>query len=166
MITLYNAVSEDGYINEADGSENFITYDVWHEFLELCADYDVFAMGKNSYQAIQDYEIKEKELFEKLSIKKVVISRDNKFFSRNGYEVIRSVSELSRLGKNILLSSGPALNDVLLKEKLIDKIILNFIPVKVQGGLKQFSTEQPKMILEYEKNLQEGRVLRTYNVKY
>ena len=166
MITLYNAISTNGYINEADGSEDFIPYEVWHEFLELCTAYDVIAVGKNSYQVIQDYEPKEREFFEKLPIKKVVISRDSKFHPKKGYEVIRSVSKLSQLGKNILVSSGPALNDVFLKEKLIDKIIFNCIPIKVNGGLKQFSTEQPKMILESEKLLKGGRMLRSYNVVY
>ncbi len=166
MITLYNAVSKDGYINEVNGSEDFVPYEVWHEFLELCTAYDVFAMGKNSYQAIQEYEPEERRLFESLPIKKVVISRDGNFTPQKGYEIIRSVSELPKLGKNILLSSGPSLNDVFLKEKLIDKIILNVIPVKVVSGLKQFSSKEPNMILKSEKNTQEGRVLCSYDVVY
>jgi len=164
MIILYNAISSDGYIAAGDGTEDFIPYDAWYDFVELCGHYDLVVMGKNSYSAIQGYESKERELFEKLLIKKLIVSRDENFIPKKGYGVVKSTKEVLLSGKKILLSSGPSLNDVFLEKKLIDKIILNILPVEVREGVKQFNKKQPKMILKSEEHLHEGRILRTYDV--
>ena len=166
MITLYNAISSDGYIAGENGNEDFIPSDVWYDFIELCGHYDAVVMGKNSYLAIQNYEPNERDLFEKLLIKKIVLSRDEKFILKSGYVRAKSIKEVLSLGKNILLSSGPSLNDVFLKEKAIDKIILNIIPVGLESGIKEFNVGKPKMVFESEKIIREGSVLRTYKVVY
>src|SRR5438128_2564464 len=107
MITLYNAISSDGFIARLDGSEDFISYEIWHDLIDLCKNYDAVVVGKNSYNAIQGYDENEKELFEKLPIKKVVISRDKKFIPKSGYIISRSIDDAVLQGGNILLMSGP-----------------------------------------------------------
>lgn len=166
MITLYNAISSDGFIAEKDGNEDFIPYDAWYDFIELCGHYDAVVMGKNSYNSIQNYDVQEMELFEKLSIKKVVVSSDKRLILKNGYNLASTIKEALSFGKNILLASGPTLNDVFLKNKLIDVVILNVMPVEIHDGIKQFDKKEPEIALTSEKHLHEGRVLRTYNVVY
>ncbi len=165
MITLYNAVSSDNFIARLDGSEDFISYDIWHDFVELCKNYDTVIMGKNSYDVIQDFDESEKGPFEKLPIKRIVMSRDKNFNPKSGYAVFTSIAEAISLGNNILMTSGPTLNDAFLKEKLIDKIILNKIPVEIKEGIKQFRANPPKMTLESSKDTSHSALL-AYKVEY
>src|SRR6185503_16371911 len=131
MITLYNAISSDGFIARIDGNEDFIPDEVWNDFLEICNAYDVIVMGSRSYTAMQKYELEEIRTFEQLHIKKVVISRDTNFKVKEGYVLLHSTDEVKNFGKNILLCSGPALNTVFLNEKRIDKIIHNKVFIEI-----------------------------------
>ena len=79
MLTLYNVISSDGFIAAKDGGEDFIPDEVWGDFLELCAKYDALILGKNAYAAIQSFGKELVEPFEKLSIKKIVVTRDKNF---------------------------------------------------------------------------------------
>ncbi len=169
MLTLYNVISSDGFIATKDGGENFIPDEVWGDFLGLCTKYDAVVMGKNTYAAIQAYEKELVEPFEKLSVEKIVVTRDRGFKPQKGYVVINSLREAATLHPNALLSSGPKLNTAFLKEKLIDRIIFNKLPITIGEGIQQFEkgvrpqlTPQPKFDIEKDN----GRKLTFYKVVY
>lgn len=169
MLTLYNAISSDGFIARKNGDEDFIPEEVWGDFLELCTKYNALIMGKNAYGAIQAYEKELVEPFEKLGIKKVVVTRDKNFKPKNGYAVLHSLKEAATLHPNILLSSGPKLNTAFLKEKLIDRIILNKLPVTIGEGIPQFEGGvHPKLTPLHELSVDKskGRKLIFYRVEY
>jgi dihydrofolate reductase len=163
MITLYNAVSSDGFIARKDGSEDFIPNVVWDDFIELSHLFDVLVMGKNTYQTLQHYEPEELERFEHLPIKKVVISREPDIELKKGYTLAHTVTDVPKLGKNILLSSGPSLNTAFLKEKLIDIIILNIVPTNIDTGIREFNGMTPELTLK-QREERIGRTLCTYDV--
>src|SRR3989344_7563486 len=169
MLTLYNVISSDGFIATKDGGEDFIPNEVWGDFLELCAKYDAVIIGKNTYHTIQSFGKELVEPFEKLSIKKIVVTRDKNFKPKKGYVVMSSLREIATLHPNILLSSGPKLNTAFLKEKLIDRIILNKLPVAVGEGIPQFEegislSLTPLPELDIDKG--NGRMLAFYKVEY
>ena len=169
MLTLYNVLSSDGFIAAKDGGEDFIPDEVWGDFLELCTKYDALILGKNAYTAIQSFGKDLVEPFEKLSIKKIVVTRDKNFKPKKGYVVMSSLREIATLHPNILLSSGPKLNTAFLKEKLIDRIILNKLPVAVGEGIPQFEegislSLTPLPELDIDKG--NGRMLAFYKVIY
>ncbi len=169
MLTLYNVISSDGFIATKDSGEDFIPDEVWGDFLELCTRYDVLILGKNTYATIQLFDKELVEPFENLSIEKIIVTRDKNFKPKNGYVVMNSLKEAVALRPNILLSSGPKLNTAFLKEKLIDRIILNKLPVAIGEGILQFEKwVSPKLtpLPELDMEKDNGRKLAFYKVVY
>ncbi|MDO8572767.1 MAG: hypothetical protein Q7S11_03315 [bacterium] len=169
MLTLYNVLSSDGFIAAKDGGEDFIPDEVWGDFLELCTKYGALIMGKNAYGAIQSFDKELVEPFENLSIEKIVVTRDKNLKPKRGYAVINSLREAATLHPNMLLCSGPKLNTAFLKEKLIDRIILNKLPIAIGEGISQFEEGvHPQLIPQSELDINKGngRTLVFYKVMY
>jgi len=144
MITCYNVISSDGYITRKDGSEDFIPDQLWPETLKILERFDVLAMGRKTYDAIQNYDEELLEPFEKLDIEKVVVTRDKKFQLKSGYMAVYTPEDVLRIGKNILVLSGPTLNNYFLEKKLVDNIIFHQLPVSIGDGIRPFNTEIKK----------------------
>lgn len=141
MLTLYNVVSEDGFIADKDGKEDFIPDTLWANFLNLCKEYGSIILGRKTYEAIQSYE---KELlipFEELPIKRIVITRDTNFVPKQGYMVVHSPNEAMDLAPSSLVSSGPDLNNFLLQNNYIGKVILYVVPESIGEGIKPFDQD-------------------------
>lgn len=138
MITLYNVVSADGFILKIDRSEDFIPDEMWVEFLRMCSEYGNLIIGRKTYDTLQKYDGNLLMDLETLPIKKVVVSRDEKFAPKTGYVLARSPKEAYELVKNekgeALLSSGPTINTSMVKENLITKVILEKLPVRIGEG--------------------------------
>ncbi len=162
MITLYNVISRDGFIADKDGNEDFIPDELWNDFLELCTHYDVVVMGRKTYEAIQGYDDGLIEAFEKLAIKKIVVSTREDFRPKAGYIKISQPREIINYGSNILLTSGPSLNTFFLTANLLDKVIFNELPVEIGEGIKPFSVESA-LKLEKEEVL-EGRIKKYFHL--
>lgn len=143
MVTLFNVISEDGFIARPDDSEDFIPNELWPTTLKLIARYDAFVMGRRTYDEMQTYAKKTLKLFERLPLKKVVVSRNENLRPdpELGYVVVRSPQEALKFGDNVLVSSGPTLNTFLLQNKLINRIIFHQVPVKIGSGIKPFNIE-------------------------
>ncbi len=166
MLTAYNVISSDRFIAQTDGGEDFIPDEVWDDFLELLAEYDVLVMGKNTYDAIQSFDQNLIDAFEHTAIKKIVVTRDDSFVPKAAYAKISSLQDAATMSPNILLCSGPGLNTAFLKEKLIDRIILNKLPATIGGGIRQFETVDPELIPlpELTKKTRGGRTFEFYKV--
>lgn len=165
MVTLYNVISKDGYIATKDGSEHFIPDELWSTTLELIGKYDALVMGRKTYEAIQQYPPELLEPFEKLPIKKVVVTTHKDFHPRSGYIVAHSPQDALAFGKNALVSSGPTLNNVLLKNNLVNKAIFHKIPVRIGEGIRPFDVGFEKtLILESEVELDKTVKELTYRI--
>lgn len=164
MLTLYNVISQDGFIAREDGDEDFIPDELWTDFLDLCQQYDALILGRKTYNAVQEYPENLIEDFERLELKKVVVTRDENFTPKKGYLVAHSPEEAMKFGKNILLSSGPTLNTDFLEKGLIDKVIFNILPERINTGLKVFNHEAD-LIINSEKEMPNGRKWRVFNIK-
>ena len=163
MVTLYNAVSSDGFIARLDGGEDFIPDEVWSDFLDICKSYDTVVIGRKTYEMIQTYPEKMVKEFENLKIQKVIVTHNNKFTPKFGYIVAHSPKEAFVLGQNILLTSGPTLNSSVLKEGLIDEVILNTLPDKIDVGLRVFDVN-PQLTLISTVDKTGNRKLCSYKV--
>jgi dihydrofolate reductase len=167
MITAYNVISSDGFIAQTDGGEDFIPDEVWDDFLELLTEYAVLILGKNTYDTIQSFDQKLIEDFENMPIKKIIVTRDESFVPKTGYEKMSSLQDAAAMSQDILLCSGPSLNTAFLKEKLIDRIILNKLPVAIGTGIRQFETDMnPDLIPlpELSRKTKGGRTLESYKI--
>lgn len=138
MFTLYNVISFDGYITGKDGDESFIPDSLWPTVLEVFKRYKIFLMGSATYKAFQNYGQVLLEPFEKLNLRKIVVSRDKTFQVKVGYEVIGTPEKVASLGKDIIVSSGSILNNYLFQNNLVDTIILHRLDESIGDGVKPF----------------------------
>jgi dihydrofolate reductase len=169
MVTLYNVISLDGFIADENGNEDFIPDEVWNDFLELCNIHDTLIIGKDTYAAIQSFGKELVEPFENTDIRKVIVTRDESFIPKATYEKVHSIDDSLKMGSNFLLSSGPSLNTAFLKEKLIDRIILNRLPTPLSKGIPQFETNTHPLLIplpEPTKETRDGRKFELYEVSY
>jgi dihydrofolate reductase len=138
MITLYNVVSADGYIARKDGSEDFIPDSCWPHTLNILKEYDCIIMGRKSYDSVQNYSDDLKKSFENLPVRKIVITRNKNFHVKNGYEIIHNFEEIADSNLNMVITSGPSLNNYLLHKKLVDKIIYTEVSELIGDGIKPY----------------------------
>lgn len=138
MLTLYNVTSSDGYIMTKDHDESFIPDSLWPTVLEVFSQYKVILMGKSTYEAFQNYGDKLLTPFEELSIRKVVVSRDESFKPKVGYESVTDAKEILSKNDRVVVSSGPGFNNFLQGSKLIDIMILHKLPDVLGDGIKPF----------------------------
>lgn len=141
MLTLYNVVSSDGFISRIDGSEDFIPDETWPYFLNLCKDFGSLIMGRKTYDIIQKYPTELLESFEVLPIKKIVVSSDKNFNLKKDYILAPSPEAAMDLAPDALVSSGPTLNDYLIKKGLVNKIILYKVTAVIEEGIKPFDED-------------------------
>lgn len=138
MLTLYNVVSSDGYIMTKDGDESFIPDSLWPTVLDVFRRYDVILMGRRTYEAFEHYGAALLEPFDRLPIRKVVISRDGSFRPKPGYEAATDPVSILRENERVVVSSGPGFNDYLFRAKLVDKIVLHTLPATLGDGIRAF----------------------------
>jgi dihydrofolate reductase len=164
MFTLYNVVSSDGFIAREDGSEDFIPETLWSDFIVLCQKYGTFVMGRKTYDTLQSYEEDLLLPFEQLPIKKIVVSNNQNFSPKPGYIVVHTPQEALALAPGALVSSGPTLNNFLLKDNLVEKIILHEVPATIGEGIKPFDIQETTLVpVETVQNI-EGVKVREYKV--
>lgn len=164
MVTIYNAVSADGFIAHKNGSEDFIPDDVWEDFLEMLGAHDVIVMGRKTYEAVQAYPAVMIHSFESIPMKRMVMSQEKDFVPKKGYSVMSSLSALSASGKSVLITSGPGLNTAALQAGIIDRIMLNVVPVTIGDGVPVFNAK-PVLILLSTEDRPNGRKLCTYRIE-
>jgi len=138
MLTLYNAISSDGFIADKTGNEDFIPDEAWSSFLGLCGDYKTLIIGRKTYEVIQAYDSELLVPFEALPIKKIVISSNPSFQIKDGYLVTHSPEEALKIDPEALVCSGPTLNNALLKKGFVKKVIFHEIPTKIENGITPF----------------------------
>lgn len=147
MITLYNVVSLDGYIARKDGSEHFIPDGLWSSTLEVLRGFPVLVMGRNTYETIGSYGKELLEPFEKLVLKRVVVSRNKSFKVKSGYTLVHTPEEGLMFNSNVLVSAGTTLNNYLLEKNLIDRVILHEIPVAIGEGIPVFDSYYKSLLV-------------------
>jgi dihydrofolate reductase len=148
MLTLYNVISQDGFIADNNGSEDFIPDETWQYFLNLCREYGALIIGRNTYEAIQQYDKNLLDSFEALPINKIIVTSDLTFSANQklGYVIANSPEEAIAVSSDALVSSGPTLNNYLLAMHLVEKIILKVIPVNIGEGIKPFDSDRGRLV--------------------
>lgn len=164
MVTLYNVTSADGFIARNDGSEDFIPDNLWPNFLNLCQEYETLIMGRKTYDTIQAYPEELLKPFEKLPIRKIVITNNPAFKPKPEYIVVHSPQDAITLAPNALISSGPTLNNYLLKNHLVKKIIFHEVPVVINEGIKPFDIDRNNLLEIEDISQLEGVKVREYQV--
>jgi dihydrofolate reductase len=138
MVTLYNVVSRDGYIATKDWSEDFIPSSYWPKTLSYLSQFDCIIIGRKTYEAIQKYEDPMRLSFDSLPVRKIVVTRDRNFQVKLGYEISYSIEESISQYRNVVVTSGPTVNDYLIDKQLVDRITYHKVPEAVGDGIRPY----------------------------
>lgn len=164
-VTIYNAISLDGYISGPNQKENWLASADEKHFENICADADLVIMGSKTYDS-------NRELYPVPGKQNVVFTQRPE--ERTAIEGITFTSEepigfiRKHEGKNILAAGGGKLNATLLKAKIVTDISVAVHPIILGGGTRQFEgidhTAETNLTKVAEEDLGEGVVLIHYTV--
>jgi dihydrofolate reductase len=161
MLTLYNVISADWFVEDKEGKEDFIPDELWPETLRILGSFDVLVMGRKTYEAIQNYPPELLDPFENLGIRKVVVSRNPYYPLVSDYELVSTPEQAIAASLNTLVSSGEGLNNFLFSKSLVDEVILHQLSVELGEGKCVFDLEyRKKLHLQSETDLGLVRELR------
>ena len=146
MITLYTAVTLDGYIATQEGSVDFLENpkyrlpDEDYGYNGFFEGIDVVVMGYNTYKQIINFEGK----YPYGAKDSIVISKEHGVdLSNNGIEITTEsdesvVQRLKKENKNVWIIGGGATNARIHESKLIDRMILTYLPITLGAGIPLF----------------------------
>ncbi|MFN0256791.1 dihydrofolate reductase family protein [Pedobacter ureilyticus] len=157
-ISLFIAMSLDGYIAHTNDDLSFLKL-VEKEgedygYGEFTSKIDTIIIGRRTY----DYVLKEigPSHYDNGQRDVYVITRTPKpqqgrtiFYNGNLGELIQRLK--SEEGKDIYCDGGAEVINELLKNKLIDELIISIIPTLLGDGTRLFKNARPEQTLEYVK---------------
>ena len=142
-LVLYIAASLDGFISKPNDDLSFLSI-VQKEgedygYSEFISTIDTVLVGRRTYDwvmsQVSEFPHSDKETF--IITRKSKPSAENiHFYSGDLKELVTSLKAKS--GKNIFCDGGAELINGLLKDDLIDEMIISVIPVLVGSGIRLF----------------------------
>lgn len=155
-LKLFIATSLDGFIAQPNDDLSFLKL-VEKEgedygYTAFTETIDTIIIGRKTY----DYVVKEigTSHYDNGTSDVYVITRtpspDNgsvKFFSGNLVELIAKLK--SKKGKDIYCDGGAEIVNELLKNDLIDELIISIVPILVGNGTRLFKEGRPERLLEF-----------------
>lgn len=154
-VTLYIAVSLDGYIADQNGKVDRLTGENSgngedYGYNEFIAGIDTVVMGMNTYQQITTELSPEEWPYQNL---KSYIFTHHEMDDKRGIAFIQKrpekfMQELKEMaGGGIWICGGANLANQLMDTGLIDEIHLNIMPVVLGGGIPLFDRSHPGLQL-------------------
>lgn len=152
-VILFIAASLDGYIATSDEDLSFLSI-VQQEgedygYSEFISHVDTVIMGRKTYDWImnemKDFPHKDKETYIITRTPRPENGRIN-FFTGNLTDLVRRLKLDS--GKNIFIDGGAEIIDSLLKDNLIDEMIISIIPILLGDGIRLFKDGRPELRLK------------------
>ncbi len=143
-LILYTTVSLDGYLAPIYGGFDMLITISNTEREDygknvIFDSIDTIIMGGNTYYELSCIDVempfKEKYIYV-VSHKSLELHKEVRFIKENAINEIKMLKELD--GKNIWLLGGGILTASLLEQKLIDKLIINYLPVMLGDGIPLF----------------------------
>jgi dihydrofolate reductase len=169
-LTLYNAISIDGFIADKNGNSSWVSPIDQENFDSAIQNAGNIIVGRKTFEQFEN------ELFPIKNIKNFVFTKDPTFSRSNKdiYVINKTpgtfVLQMKEDGiENLLLIGGGKLNASFLKENLIDEIILVIHPIILGSGIKLFEdvdlNELKNLELRSSKELGGGLMQLKYEVK-
>jgi dihydrofolate reductase len=152
-LILYIAMSLDGYIAKPNDDLSFLELVACegedYGYAEFLNSIDTVILGRKTY----DWVMTQVPEFPHADLDTYVISRTarpsigkTEFYIGN---ISNLVSELKcKAGKNIFIDGGAELVNSLLKEKLINELIISIIPILLGKGIRLFQEGFPEQNLK------------------
>jgi dihydrofolate reductase len=168
-VTLYNAISADGFIADKHGDSSWVSPIDEQNFNEAIESAGNVILGRKTFEQFEN------ELFPIAGVKNFVFTRDANFARENkDFFIINQepeifVEEASAQGiENLLLIGGGNLNASFLNQSLIDEMILVVHPIVLGSGIKLFEGQEFSLMnleLISSKELGGGLLQLKYKIK-
>ncbi len=152
---IYIATSLDGYIAGPNDDLSFLKLvekeDEDYGYKEFTATIDTIILGRRTYDWVlkeigsAHYDSGERDVYVITRTEKPSVGKTT-FYTGNLTELVQRLK--SGKGKNIYCDGGAEIIDELLKNDLIDELIISVIPVLVGGGIRLFKDGRPEQQLE------------------
>lgn len=167
-LTVYSAISLDGFIATKDGNSEWVSEADFPYFEKAMKEKGCIIVGKNTFLQFEN------DLYPVQDVLNVVLTSnldsikkyDNVLaLNSSPNEVLNEISEKGF--KEALLVGGGITNALFLKAGLIDELILSIHPLVLGSGIKLFSSDsQTQLNLEKidEKDIGEGVLQVRYKV--
>lgn len=152
-VILYIATSLDGYIAKPNDDLSFLS--IVHKegldygYTDFVNSVDTVILGRKTY----DWVMTQVPEFPHADKNAYIITRTAKpsigktqFYTGDLKALIGQLK--SEQGKNIFIDGGAELVNTLLKDHLIDELIISIIPILVGDGIKLFKDGRPEQNLE------------------
>jgi len=166
-LTLYNAISIDGFIATLDDNTDWVKD--WEYYEKEIKENDVVIYGRRTYE-----DMVKTETFPIEGVRNIVYTsnpekfsnvKEAKFTNSNPKDLLE---ELRINGtNNILVAGGGITNAAFLKNHLIDFIVIDIHPIILGEGIKIFEgSDLPKINMEKvgEKDIGSGIIQVRYKV--
>ncbi len=174
-LVYHVATSLDGFICDRKGGTSDFLPEGDHipDFLNSINDYSSVLMGKRTYEYGFQFGLKAGEQGYK-GLKHYIFSKSFDFPSNDGVELVKTdaaafIRKLkTQNAKPIWLCGGGDLAASLLKNKLIDRLVLKVNPILIYDGVPLFGGAKEKLKLELIdfKKYDSGVVKPTYRIGY
>lgn len=154
-LSLFIATSLDGYIAKPNDDLSFLKAvekkgeDYGYE--DFMATIDTLIIGRKTYDYVireigaSHYNNEQKDIYVITRTDRPSIGKMN-FYAGNLTELVHRLKSVS--GKNIYCDGGAEIINELLKNDLIDELIISVIPILLGGGTRLFKDGRPEQELE------------------
>jgi len=166
-VTLYNAISIDGFIARSDHKTDWVSDTDWEIFTKLVKSKKAIVMGRKTWETSKEDFPYNCELNIVMTRNKKLIAAQTQndpilFTNLDSKEVIEEVEK--RGYSELLIIGGGKLNSSFLKANLIDEIIIDIHPTILGKGVKLFGDQEFDINLKRTKvtQLEEGLVQIVY----
>ena len=152
---IYIATSLDGYIAKPNDDLSFLKLvekeDEDYGYAAFTATIDTIILGRKTYDWVlreigsSHYDNGDRDVYVITRIEKPSVGRTI-FYAGDLAKLVRELK--SREGKNIYCDGGAEIIDTLLKEDLVDELIISIISILVGNGTRRFKDGRPEQKLE------------------
>lgn len=155
-LSLFIATSLDGYIAKPNDDLSFLKI-VEKEgedygYAEFTANIDTIVLGRKTYEYVlkeigsSHYDNGQRDVYVITRTERPSVGRTT-FYSGNLTDLVQRLK--SGKGKNIYCDGGAEIIDELLKNDLIDELIISVIPILVGNGTRLFKDGRPEQQLKF-----------------
>ncbi len=169
-VILDMAVSLNGMIAREDGSEDFLPYEGWVEFVEEAKRFNNIVMGRETYEKVTS--LYKDHNFNDVPVEhKIIITRKTDYIAPEGYVIVNHPIEAVEYIKNMGLDSlylvgGGVLNTAFMKQQLVTDVRLTINPFILGRGrpFLQLEDFEAKLTLQEAHSYSNGRMRLSYTV--
>jgi dihydrofolate reductase len=154
-LSLFIATSLDGYIAKPNDDLSFLKL-VEKEgedygYADFTSTIDTLIIGRKTYDYVlkeigsAHYDNGQKDVYVITRTERPGIGRTT-FYTGSLTELVQRLK--SQSGKNIYCDGGAEIINELLKDDLIDELIISIVPILVGNGTRLFKDDRPEQMLE------------------